>query len=73
MIQNNQLPKHTLQVIKLINYQFVWGRQREVAWKKMTPPKGERELGMKDYKEIEMATIINKMGKIWKGGEIWVN
>lgn len=39
----------------------------------MTPPKGERELGMKDYKEIEMATIINKMGKIWKGGEIWVN
>lgn len=57
--------------IKSITYKFIWGSQKEVAWRSMVRPKKMGELGVRDYRATQTATIIDRACRMWEGEGIW--
>lgn len=53
----------TLKVICLISYCFIWGTQNEVAWTNTTYLKHEGGLGLRDYEKLQLASIIERVGR----------
>lgn len=70
LVQSNFMPKHTLQIIRSITYQFFWGKQKEIAWKMMTRPR-EGGLRIRDYEDIQQTITINRIGRLWQENGIW--
>ena len=57
--------KSMINKVRSISYNFIWGKQREVAWQKMALPRNEGGMGIKDYEELQIAAIIERTGRAW--------
>lgn len=71
LIQSSIIPQATLDAIQTITYQFIWGSQKEVAWRTMVKTKKQGGMGVRDYKTSQMAAIVGRACRMWERKGIW--
>lgn len=62
---------NTFNTLRSLTYQFVWGRQHEVAWAQMTLLYEEGGIGMHNFKRLQHSATIEKIRRLWTNSDIW--
>lgn len=72
--QTCRLPIEILNKIQKIAYNYIWDGKQRVSWEKMTLPKKEGGLGLRDFRESRLAAIIKRVWRIWtENNSIWAS
>lgn len=71
LVQRSIVSRAALNAIQTIIYKFIWGAQKEVAWKNMIKTKKQGGMGVRDYKTTQMTAIVDKACRMWEGNGIW--
>lgn len=60
LTQSSIIPQAALDAIQSITYKFIWGTQKEVSWASMVKTKEQGGMGVRDYKNTQLATIVGR-------------
>lgn len=71
LIQSSIIPQAALDAIQTITHQFIWGSQRDVAWKNMVKTKKHGGMGVHDYKSTQLTAIVGRACRMWELEGIW--
>lgn len=71
LIQSSIIPQAVIDAIQAITYQFIWGSQKEVAWRTMVRTKKQGGMGIMDYKTAQPAAIVGRACRMWEREGIW--
>lgn len=67
------LPKRTINKIRSLSYQSLWGTQKEVRWKDITFPRAEGGLAIRDNKQLHQAAMVDRARRLWSQPGIWAS
>lgn len=71
VLQSSLLPSKTLRLIMSLTYQFIWGSHKEVVCLDSTYPCRESCLDLWRYEELQQASLIERVGRLWESDDVW--